>query len=272
MPNRILKESITTSETIDGLSDAEEAFFYRLLVVCDDYGRMDARPAILRARLYPLRADSTPLEQVAHRLAALARAGLVAIYERDEKTYLQVATWSAHQQIRAKHSKYPALDDTCQQLPADDCICPRNTRSEKREAIHDAPAREGESELCLLPEDETRKPVAQAKPSEEYPADFLELWRAYPKKDGKDAALATWKARRKAGLSAEDITRAVAAYVQKWEEDSGDPKFIKALSVFLGPGGWYKAFLEAEEDEGPSKPPPLSDKQKYLRDHPDVKP
>ena len=35
MPNRILKDSICTSETIEGLTDAEEVFFYRLLVQCD---------------------------------------------------------------------------------------------------------------------------------------------------------------------------------------------------------------------------------------------
>lgn len=39
MPNRILKESITTSETLDSLSAEEERLFYRLLVICDDYGR-----------------------------------------------------------------------------------------------------------------------------------------------------------------------------------------------------------------------------------------
>ena len=55
MPNRILKESICTSDTIDQLSWFEEVFFYRLIVNCDDYGRMDARPAILKARLFPLK-------------------------------------------------------------------------------------------------------------------------------------------------------------------------------------------------------------------------
>ena len=49
MPNRIIKESICTSDTIDQLSPEEEIFFYRLIVNCDDYGRMDARPQILRA-------------------------------------------------------------------------------------------------------------------------------------------------------------------------------------------------------------------------------
>ena len=47
MPNRIIKETICTSDTIERLTPFEETFFYRLIVNCDDYGRMDARPAIL---------------------------------------------------------------------------------------------------------------------------------------------------------------------------------------------------------------------------------
>ena len=55
MSNRILKESICASENIDGLSAFQETFFYRLIVNCDDYGRMDARAKILAARLFPLK-------------------------------------------------------------------------------------------------------------------------------------------------------------------------------------------------------------------------
>ena len=43
MPNRIIKESICTSENIDQLSPFCETVFYRLIVNVDDYGRIDAR-------------------------------------------------------------------------------------------------------------------------------------------------------------------------------------------------------------------------------------
>ena len=43
MPNRILKESICRSEEIDSLSWFEEVLFYRLIVICDDFGRYDGR-------------------------------------------------------------------------------------------------------------------------------------------------------------------------------------------------------------------------------------
>jgi len=119
MPNRILKDSICTSPNIDALSREAEAFFYRLLVQCDDFGPMDARPAILRARCYPLRLDAITDKHVSAWLAELVRADLVMLYTVDGRQYLQMRTWERHQQVRAKRSKYPdmiASDGNCDQM------------------------------------------------------------------------------------------------------------------------------------------------------------
>lgn len=134
MPNRILKESVCTSDSVDSLSWFEECFFYRLIVNCDDYGRMDARPAILKARLFPLK-DITH-KNIADALQALRAAGLVELYEVDAHPYLQLCTWDRHQQVRAKKGKFPApdgnygrmqpVDSACNHLIADDCKCSRN--------------------------------------------------------------------------------------------------------------------------------------------------
>jgi len=108
MPNRIIKESICTSDTIDQLSWFEEVFFYRLLVNCDDYGRMDARPAILKAKLFPLK--SVTEKQISDALNKLSTVGIVALYEYDGRPYLQLVTWEKHQTVRNKKGKYPAVD------------------------------------------------------------------------------------------------------------------------------------------------------------------
>ena len=91
MPSRILKESICTSDTLDQLSWFEECFFYRLIVNCDDYGRMDARPAILKARLFPLK-DIT-IDAVKKALNALRAAGLIDLYDVSGRSILQLRTW-----------------------------------------------------------------------------------------------------------------------------------------------------------------------------------
>lgn len=135
MPNRIIKESICRSDSIDSLSWFEEVLFYRLIVVCDDYGRFDGRPAVVKGSCFPLKDDITK-KQIADALNKLSTVGLVRGYEVRGKSFLQLTAWEKHQQIRAKNSKYPAPDETCNQLISDDCNSPRNRESkyENRES------------------------------------------------------------------------------------------------------------------------------------------
>lgn len=125
MPDRIIKESICTSDTLNELTWFEQVFFHRLTVVCDDYGRFDARPKILKSRLFPLRddVDYTAIEKTLHTLHS---AGLVQLYVTDDKPYLYLPTWDRHQRVRAKRSKYPDPATSGGNLPTHDGKCPRN--------------------------------------------------------------------------------------------------------------------------------------------------
>lgn len=125
MPNRIIKESICYSESIDALTWFEECFFYRLIVNADDFGRMDGRPKILKAKLFPLK-DGITEKQIREALNKLSTAGMVQVYMHDQKLFLQLAAWNSHQQIRATKSKYPAPENICNQLISFDINCPRN--------------------------------------------------------------------------------------------------------------------------------------------------
>lgn len=125
MPNRLLRESICTSDTIDKLSWFEEALYYRLIVNCDDFGRFDGRTAVIKNRLFPLK-DNLTLKTVETALHGLANAGLVVFYMVEDKRFLCLPTWGKYQTQRAKYSKYPAPDDgaetsenICDQMQAD---------------------------------------------------------------------------------------------------------------------------------------------------------
>jgi hypothetical protein len=122
MPNRIIKETICTSDTIDRLDWFDEVCFYRLTVNVDDYGRFDARPAILKSRLFPLKADVTD-EMITGALLRLEEAELVCIYTVDGKPYLFLPSWERHQTIRNHKSKYPAPESNCKQLQAIEINC-----------------------------------------------------------------------------------------------------------------------------------------------------
>lgn len=137
MPNRIIKESICTSENIDQLTPFEETVFIRLMVNADDFGRFDGRAKILSARLFPLK-NITP-EEMTNALQSLVSADLVTVYEVDGKPFIHLNSWEKHQQTRASKSKYPAPSDSiCNQMIADDSKCPRNRiRNRIRNTIND---------------------------------------------------------------------------------------------------------------------------------------
>lgn len=148
MPNRIIKESICTSENIDTLTPFQETVFIRLIVNCDDYGRFDGRAKVLSSRLFPLRDVST--DEITEALTAMQKADLITVYTVNGRPYVQMKTWKKHQQIRATKSKYPSPDESdcgnphehdsnCNQLISDDSKCPRNrirnTLSDNRESV-----------------------------------------------------------------------------------------------------------------------------------------
>jgi len=156
MPNRILHERICVSETIAQLTSDEERFFYRLIVQCDDFGRFDGRASVIRARCFALQLDTVSDEAVAGWLDVLTSVGLVAMYEVDGRSFLQVTTWERYQQTRAKRSKYPDPMDDPQSPDSNGYHAPayvpekREARSEKRSSIHEK--RDASSEIDDDPE------------------------------------------------------------------------------------------------------------------------
>ena len=134
MPNRIIKESICTSSNLNLLTPEEEVFFYRILVGCDDYGRLDGRAIILRSKCFPLKVDVIKDSHIENWLTSLAKQKLIGVYIVEDCRYIQVLTWENHQQIRAKRSKYPDAvdgyipmsDSNGNHLITDDSNSPRN--------------------------------------------------------------------------------------------------------------------------------------------------
>lgn len=122
MPNRIIKDSISTSDKLARLSDFEFRVWVGLITYVDDAGRGDARPAILKGRLFPLR-ERVTIKDVDQALHALADKGCVSLYQVDGKPYFCFPSWSRHQRIRDVKPKYPppeeGLGDSLPQSAAD---------------------------------------------------------------------------------------------------------------------------------------------------------
>lgn len=183
MPNRILRDSICVSDTVDSLSWFEEVFFYRLIVNCDDYGRTDARTPILKANLFPLK--NITVSDIEKTLSKLSAAGLVYRYKVNDRPYLQLVTWEKYQQVRNKKSKFPApeegepidenisLENGCYQLKSNVAVIQSNpnqseseTKSESEimpDADKSAPAPEQVTVISLVLNDKTLYGITQEK-------------------------------------------------------------------------------------------------------------
>lgn len=156
MPDRIIKESIKRSRTLNELSPFEEVCFYRILVTVDDYGRFYRDPQILKSELFPRKPDMT-VKSIDDAFETLERVSLIKSYCVGEEKYLQIIQWGKHQRTRATKSKFPdengnyttrdsksrTSDNKCQQMSDNgQQMCPNakaNTKAKANSAREEGP-------------------------------------------------------------------------------------------------------------------------------------
>lgn len=216
MPNRIIKESICTSEELASISATAEVLFYRLIVKADDYGLYFGNPKIISGTCFPL---TTPKEsKVLEWLDELCRVGLVARYTGDDgKPYIKIMTFDKHQQRRATKSKFPqpqAIDINCNQLQS---IAPINENVNEN-------VNENDNNTCAK--------AAQADDG------FNEFWSAYPRKVGKKDAVKAWKKLKPDDALRKAILDGVGRWKQsdQWQRDNG--QYIPYPATFLNGERW----------------------------------
>lgn len=264
MPNRILKESICYSENIEQLSAFQENFFYRLIVNCDDYGRMDARPKVLASKLFPLR--DVRLNQITDALRALTSAELVVLYQKDGHPFLQMKTWDRHQQIRARKSKYPAPDSNCMQMISDDINCNQMISNDINcnQMISD------DIKCSRNPIQKESNPNPNPNPTRAREALFDEFWSAYPKHEDKQAAKKAFEKLNPDDELFQVMLKAIAAWkdTDQWQENGG--QFIPYPSTWLNKRRWEDE-VPVKKPAKPVKPVKTVSAQQYeQRDYSDV--
>ena len=110
MPNRIIKDSICTSDTVAEMTDFEFRLWVGLITQADDAGRGDARPAIIKGRVFPLR-ERVTVADIDKALHGLAAKGCVSLYTVGGKPYFWFPTWELHQRVRDVKPKYPSPEE-----------------------------------------------------------------------------------------------------------------------------------------------------------------
>lgn len=159
MPNRVLKESIRTSRSVNAMTDFQFRVWSYLITYVDDYGRGSADPELLKGFLFPRRKRVTETD-IAKALADLAGMGCILLYEIDGESYLCFPKWSEHQRIQQKRSKYPAPPEAV--IPPSPTVTHRDPRPESNPIQSES---ESKSEARVIAE--KTKPSRFHKPSVE---------------------------------------------------------------------------------------------------------
>ena len=220
MPTRYLKPGIRDSATIDALSPLAETLFYRLLVSVDDFGRFDARPAMVKAACYPVK-DAVTSQKCDALLQELCNAGLIDVYMADGKPILQMLKWD--NVPRARDSRFPAYADGCAQVYAD--------------------ARKPRTVLPVTGTETGTETETLAKRDGGVPEGFERFWSAYPRKQAKPPAVKAFAKIQPDDALLTTMLSALArqAASEQWKKDGG--QFVPYPASWLNARRW--------EDEQP---------------------
>ncbi len=237
MPNRILKESICTSEKISGLTDFEFRLWAGLITQADDAGRGDARPAIIKGRVFPLR-ERISAKDIDASLHALAAKGCVSLYTVGGKPYFWFPSWAEHQRIRNCVPKYPGPEnsDNLPQLAADCGSSPQLAADCRLNPIQSNPNTESESESNTLAHS-----AAGAAGESEKADPFEVFWKAYPKKKSKGDAKKAFAALKNVNLD---------QLLSALEEQKKSKDWLKEGGQFIPyPATWLRRCCWEDEQE-----------------------
>lgn len=111
MGNRMIKETIRTSRSVNSMTDFQFRVWVYLITYVDDYGRGSADPELLKGLVFPRRKRLTESD-LKKALADLAGMGCIRLYQVDGESYFCFPNWGKHQRIQSKRSRFPAPDES----------------------------------------------------------------------------------------------------------------------------------------------------------------
>ena len=214
MPNRIIKDSIRTSKSVNTMTDFQFRLWTYLLTYVDDYGRGSADPELLKGFVFPRRKGVTEAT-IEKSLQELANIGSILLYDVDGESYFCFPNWADHQRIQTKKSRFPSPDDG---------ILKESTVSHGESPSESNPIRiQSESKSESKSENSARE-------------DFEKFWSAYPRKAGNKQK--AFEAFKKAGVSLDILLAAIENQKQsaQWSKDNG--QFIPHPTTWLNGKRW----------------------------------
>lgn len=200
---RTIKPEFWTHELLSELPEATHMLAAALLNYADDEGYFNANPALVKAACSPIREPSVSIQCS---LKQLENVGYLRFGRgADGRTYGHVVTFSDHQNVnRGRDSKIKHLVNDWSHSLSNQC-----TVSEGSSLEQGTGNRERKDMSAGADESESRQAKQPAS------ARFVEFWDAYPRREGKKAALQTWQSKRLDRLAdsiIEDVNRRKASH------------------------------------------------------------
>ncbi|MEE6717007.1 hypothetical protein [Schleiferilactobacillus harbinensis] len=95
---------------------------------------------------------------------------------------------------------------------------------------------------------------------------FDELWKLYPKKQGKQSALKAYKKAVKDGTTDDQIKSGIQSYIQYLKKEQTDPQYIKQGSSFFNQHSWEDDWSGGGIIPEPQEPKPVDKAAAALRE------
>lgn len=200
---RSVKPSFFLNEDVSALPFEWRLLFVGLWTQADREGRLEDRPARLKAMLFPY--DDLDVNDGLSRLDA---AGLITRYDGNGLRLIAIPTWAKHQQPNVKEAQ--------SELPP-----PLNGKH----CASTVPASQEGNGAGAGKERRDRAAVRAA---------FDRFWETYPRKVGKDGALKAFERLSPDVETVEAMIAAVQGQAKRWD----DPKFIPHPQTWLNQGRW----------------------------------
>lgn len=294
MPNRYKREGWLRSRKLALASADAERLVGRIMLAVDDFGRMDADPALVRSQCFPRSYDRFTDAQVAGWLDELdCCLHMILRYKVGQDWILLLLNTDAP---RAQSSKYPPPPASLQEKirawsqEGPPATCPHRSGSiaepsadAGEHVLADADALQASANTCQhmsthAPDLRSRSTVTipvtvteKEKPpapdgASAFDADFDEFWnrRDRPPNDSRKPALLKYRAARRRGASREELLEAMAYEAELRAEAQATGEFFPAAAhtkTWLGQEKW-RDLLALKRDRGAAAARAAADRER----------
>lgn len=215
MAGKYIREAYLTSESVAALDGLSERFYFRLLLLVDDYGRFYANPLILRNMAFPAHGDITT-KHITTWLQNCIEQGLVYKYHHEGKDYLMVPKTGQKPRSESKFPDPPEnIAEHCKTLFDIEKQCsPSNTISNTISITN------------------TNNILSENIAETESIFSFDEFWNAYGKKVGNA------KCKKMYAKISEQEREKIKAHVPQYVASTPDKKYRKDPQTYLNNKCW----------------------------------